>query len=179
MKASLIALAVSCVGMPLGQALRPRWPVVFDQAVMEETRVLTRAPGPLSPIPVSPQIQDQVKAMLSEHLDVSKTKAWLTRFTGFPERYYKSQNGIEAAHWIRDQVLALADSPLMGRGVRLSVRLFEHSWKMQPSVIARLEPVEGAGTQDIVVTGAHLDTIACKKFPWGETIINIIIIIVN
>ena len=32
---------------------------------------------------------------------------------------------------------------------------------MQPSVIARLEAVSG-GASDIIITGSHLDTIACK-----------------
>ncbi|KAI8843013.1 hypothetical protein BC829DRAFT_401371 [Chytridium lagenaria] len=72
------------------------------------------------------------------------------QLTQFPERYYKSQNGVAAAVWIKDQVSALT----------LSVSLYNHSWKVQPSVIARYEPITPTGQTGIVITGSHFDTIA-------------------
>ncbi|KAI8924372.1 hypothetical protein BC831DRAFT_427960 [Entophlyctis helioformis] len=116
---------------------------------------VTRAPVASSAIPANTTRQALVNSYL-EGLSVNTSKPFLVRLATFPDRYYKSQNGIDACKWVRDQVVALQakTSP----DVKLSVRLFEHSWKLQPTVIARLEP-NVVTAKDIVITGSHIDSL--------------------
>ncbi|KAJ3107473.1 Leucine aminopeptidase 1 [Phlyctochytrium planicorne] len=110
--------------------------------------------GPVSPvaIPTAPAFQSIVKPLIAS-ASQTDMQSWLIRLTQFPERWYKSQNGVAAANWIRDQVNALT----VPSGAKLTVELFQHSWKVQPSVIARYEPVSG-GLDGIVITGTHFGT---------------------
>ncbi len=150
---NLILLA-SLFGLSTVSSLRPNIPAVY---VDSKSSTLTKAPAPISPIPSNVAQTTLVKDLL-RNASEDDARAFLTRLTQFPDRYYKSQNGIAAAEWIRDQVVALNSS--VAENVKLTVRLFEHSWKMQPSVIARLESVIPTPNKDIVITGTHLDTIA-------------------
>ena len=115
----------------------------------------TKGPATASKFPAALQQQTLVKQLIGA-IDKDKVKSHLVRLTEFPERYYQSPNGVKAAQWLYDQVVALNASA--SPDVLLTVRLFQHSWK-QPSVIARLEPRNPAGATDIVITGTHFDTI--------------------
>ena len=69
----------------------------------------------------------------------------------FTNRYHAHPVGIAAAHWIRDQWLALA----AGRE-DVTVELFEHTQTNQPSVILT---IDGADLPDeVVILGGHLDS---------------------
>ena len=154
---NLIVLS-ALIGLPTVFCLRPNTPAVFADSRSE---MLTKGPAPLSPVPVNLAQTSLVKDLL-ENASEDSARTFLTRLTQFPDRYWKSQNGIDAAKWIQDQVIALNSS--VDPNVKLTVRLFEHSWKMQPSVIARLESAIPTPNTDIVITGTHLDTIAYGSF---------------
>lgn len=154
---NLIVLS-ALFGLPAVLCLRPNTPAVFADA---SSQTLTKAPAPLSPVPVNLSQTDLVKGLL-ENASEDSARNFLTRLTLFPDRFYKSKNGIDAAKWIQDQVIALNSS--VDPNVKLTVRLFEHSWKMQPSVIARLESAIPTPNTDIVITGTHLDTIGYGSF---------------
>lgn len=92
---------------------------------------------------------------LTSKIDVDLVKKHLVTLTEFPERYYKGDNGVLAAKWLYNEVVALNASAFSD--VLLTVRMFNHpKWK-QPSVIARLESRSGS-PGDIVITGTHFDT---------------------
>ncbi|KAJ3099588.1 Leucine aminopeptidase 1 [Phlyctochytrium planicorne] len=111
--------------------------------------------GPANPvkIPSAVAFQSTVNPLIAS-ISQAKMKSWLITLTQFPERYYKSQNGVAAAKWIRDQVNTLTAPP----GAKLTVSLYDHSWKVQPSVIARYESVNSTYNDAIVIMGTHFDT---------------------
>ncbi|KAJ3107474.1 hypothetical protein HDU97_004070 [Phlyctochytrium planicorne] len=115
---------------------------------------LTKGPATSVVIPTGPQFQSVVKPLIA-NIDTNKIKSFVNGMISFPERYYKSQNGIAAAKWIRDQVAALP----VAAGAKLTVKLFDHSWNVQPSVIARYEPATPSALEGIIITGSHLDTL--------------------
>lgn len=116
---------------------------------------LTKGPASTSKFPTMISQQTLVNSLIAK-IDGDAIKAHLVRLTQFPDRYYKSDNGVAAADWLVEQVNML--KPLVGAQVQLSVRQFKHSdWK-QPSVIARLEASNG-GAADIVITGTHFDSL--------------------
>lgn len=73
--------------------------------------------------------------------------------SAFQNRYYKSQTGVQAAHWIRDRFRELG-----GARSDITVETFAHSF-VQPSVIARIAG-SGPRASERIVLGAHLDSIS-------------------
>ncbi|KAH6559990.1 hypothetical protein BASA50_006629 [Batrachochytrium salamandrivorans] len=92
---------------------------------------------------------------------------FLTRFSGFNTRYFRSSSGAESSKWLQQLVQDLADTH--GRtDVKLTVDKFEHTWG-QSSVIARFEAATPDETtdapKDILVVSAHQDSV--NQFnPW-------------
>ncbi|EPQ50990.1 Zn-dependent exopeptidase [Gloeophyllum trabeum ATCC 11539] len=75
-------------------------------------------------------------------------------FTGFYNRYYKSDNGAKASDWLYSQVSGAKPS-----SAHVLVQKFKHSWQ-QSSIVARFEPTNlTAEYSATVVIGAHLDSI--------------------
>ncbi|KAI9346283.1 hypothetical protein BDR26DRAFT_794850, partial [Obelidium mucronatum] len=103
----------------------------------------------------APAFQSIVKPLLAK-VDQTQINTWMTRLTQFPERYYKSQNGVAAANWIQSTVQALP----VPAGAKLTVSLYKHAAFIQPSVIARYEAATATGARGIVITGSHFDTAA-------------------
>ncbi|KAL2810869.1 hypothetical protein BJX63DRAFT_422723 [Aspergillus granulosus] len=86
-------------------------------------------------------------------LSKDNMKKDLEKFTSFHTRYYKSNDGIEAASWLYDQVQkVITDSKADEWGA--TVQKFNHPWG-QFSIIARIPGL----TNKTVVLGAHLDSI--------------------
>lgn len=56
-------------------------------------------PATISDIPSSVSKQSLV-SNISSFADVEETAAFLTKMTMFPDRYFKSGNGVAAAEWI-------------------------------------------------------------------------------
>ncbi|KAJ3330776.1 Leucine aminopeptidase 1, partial [Kappamyces sp. JEL0680] len=133
-----------------------------DPKAAAASLVNAAAPKPISAFPTAVAQSSAVNALLP-NIDADKVKSWMTSLTLFPERYYQSQNGIKAAKWILDQVAALK-APA---GTKLSVKFYNHTKFIQPSVIARYESVSQSGPIDTVITGSHFDTYA-KGHPKGN-----------
>ncbi|KAJ3095274.1 hypothetical protein HDU96_001247 [Phlyctochytrium bullatum] len=124
------------------------------------SRKYTQGPTTGVALPTELAFQEIVDPLL-EKIDFESLKSWLVRMTLFPERYYLSENGVKAALWIVDEVAKLPVPP----GAKLTVGLFNHTWNVQPSVIARYEPEVPTNLTGIVITGSHFDTIAYGTKP--------------
>lgn len=127
--------------------------------------LLTKGPPAISQFPKSLSHGDIVNKMKTT-ASPDLLKAYIVRLTQFPERYYKSKNGVASAQWIYQQIADLI--PKTSSDVVLTVKYFNHTW-LQPSVIARLESKTSTGAQDVVITGSHFDT-AANGSPQGEGI---------
>jgi bacterial leucyl aminopeptidase len=88
-------------------------------------------------------------------IDMDEMRDFLTKFTSFHTRYYKSLSGFRSAKWLHDTLTDLSNS------TSYSVNYFTHTWA-QPSVIAR---IEGDGRKDAVILSAHLDSVNGEN-PW-------------
>ncbi|KAI8910192.1 hypothetical protein EDD86DRAFT_190055 [Gorgonomyces haynaldii] len=108
--------------------------------------------------PTQAQHKDQVKSLFPS-IDVKAMEEFLTTFSGFHTRYYKSTSGKESSEWLLHQV-----EDLEARSdIRFSVKKFKHPWA-QSSVIARIEPLE-LKTNETVILSAHQDSV--NQFnPW-------------
>lgn len=97
-------------------------------------------------------------------IDKERMKKWLTSFTKFHTRYYKSKTGKESANWLFGQLEELAKSTV--DGVKLSVEKFDHSWG-QPSIIAKLHATTllPESEAEIVILSAHQDSVN-QWNPW-------------
>lgn len=93
-------------------------------------------------------------------VDEKRMKSFLTGFSGFQTRYFKSDYGRDSAEWLYKHLSGLV--PIV-KNVTLTVKKFEHPWK-QFSIIARLEHFN---TQElpIVVISAHQDSVNMWN-PW-------------
>ena len=81
---------------------------------------------------------------------------FLTQFSAYHNRYYTSATGEESSEWLLSQVNdAFTSSGYTGE---VSVRAFSHSWR-QSSVIARIEGSDPTLKSQVVVLGAHLDSV--------------------
>jgi leucyl aminopeptidase len=90
-------------------------------------------------------------------LEASRVDALVTQLSGFQNRYYKSDTGVEAANWIAQQFKSIAQ----GRA-DVSVQQVKHDWA-QPSVIATIEG-QGKNKNEIVIIGGHEDSINQSAF---------------
>lgn len=131
-----------------------------SQHLRQHVFTTVNGPATISDIPKQVSKYSLVSNIL-RLADVVETSSFLTKMTTFPDRYFKSNNGVAAATWIYDQVLGLKGS--LDSEVLLTVKFFNHSWRRQPSVLARLESRLNTAA-DIVITGSHLDTIAYGSF---------------
>jgi len=123
---------------------------------MDVTIEPDRQPQPIAglnePIKPIPNQIATVAPMLREIAPQNLT-ATIARLMKFSTRHADTQTGVQAAHWIRDQFVLLAN----GRS-DVTVSLFKNMGLRQPSVIARIEG-SGALAKEVVILGAHEDTI--------------------
>ena len=94
----------------------------------------------------------EVTERLIGSIDEARITETITALERYPNRYYTSPTGIEAAHWLRDRwqglVVERADA---------KVELFVHDAYPQPSVILTLEGTKQR--EEVVVIGGHVDSI--------------------
>ena len=109
--------------------------------VKSVTRILED--GPLYP--------DYVEPLMGE-LSAANLHSAVQHLSSYNNRYYRSETGVQAAHWIRDMFTAYA----VGRS-DVTVELVQHRFE-QPSVIARIQG-SGPNANEIVVIGGHEDSI--------------------
>ncbi|KZV98037.1 Zn-dependent exopeptidase [Exidia glandulosa HHB12029] len=83
-------------------------------------------------------------------ISASGLTSTITSLTNYTTRYYRNSNARAPATWIQSLFAAAAGSA--------NVVLVENSFD-QPSVIAKIPPKSGSTNTEIVVIGAHLDSI--------------------
>ncbi|BGP55713.1 hypothetical protein JCM8202_003798 [Rhodotorula sphaerocarpa] len=95
---------------------------------------------------------------LFDRLDLDNMHKFLSSFTAFRTRYYRSETGAQSQKFLLGQIEQIAAS---NKHVNVSVREFKHNWG-QNSIVARFEPDEaslkGNSTGGIVILGAHQDS---------------------
>jgi bacterial leucyl aminopeptidase len=124
---------------------------ITDQDLEQLDLVFTTAT-----FPTSASRKSIVEPML-KLADPELMTTFLTSFSQFQTRYYKSKSGQKAALWLFEALKALGKDT-----ERFSVETFKHEWG-QPSIIAR---IEGDGTaKDIVILSAHIDSVN-QWNPW-------------
>ncbi|KAJ3271687.1 Leucine aminopeptidase 1 [Terramyces sp. JEL0728] len=119
------------------------------------TSAVPQGPKAISSFPTSLHQQPLVHNLISK-IDPDSIKNYLISLTRFPERYYTSQNGVDAANWILQQVQTLQSQ--VSPDAVLTVKLYKHPKWIEPSVIARYEAKSGTGPRDILIAGTHFDT---------------------
>jgi len=93
-------------------------------------------------------------------------REFLTTFSGFRTRYYKSASGRESSKWLLDHLSFIATGADTNKVV-VTVESFAHSWG-QSSVIARITPFkdhEKSKNGGVVIISAHQDSVN-QWNPW-------------
>jgi leucyl aminopeptidase len=113
-----------------------------------------RTPAISIRFPETPSLKSKIMPLLKQ-LSEDPMRENLVKFSGFFNRYYKSQYGKQSSEWLLQKVIDTANASRAYEtpGV-FSVTPFEHSWG-QNSVIARIQ----GKTNRTVVIGAHQDSI--------------------
>jgi leucyl aminopeptidase len=110
------------------------------------------APSLLGLADRDPQEQDTVNPLL-EQVDEGNLLSIVTQLSAYPDRGYQTENGVEAAEWIKSEYERIgADRS------DIVVELVKHSFK-QPSVVASIVG-SGENKDEIVVIGGHIDSIS-------------------
>lgn len=94
----------------------------------------------------------QMVETLTQRVQSQNIAKTITELSNFHNRYYTSPTGVKAAEWIAEQWTNLTQ----GRS-DMKVELYRHARWAQPSVMLT---IEGEISDEIVVVGGHLDSIA-------------------
>ncbi|SCV72100.1 BQ2448_4794 [Microbotryum intermedium] len=100
---------------------------------------------------------------LFDAISLSRMKTFLTKFSGFHTRYYRSSTGRESQLFLLNHIKEIIKSnPKIADSI--SVKEFPHPWG-QNSIILRFEPSSKApalrkkqGKEQVVILGAHQDS---------------------
>ncbi|KAL6823549.1 Zn-dependent exopeptidase [Trichoderma camerunense] len=121
----------------------------------EVLSILSRAPSDTSlttravTYPTRVEHVDEAQSLIAK-VSTTGPQSWLTTFTQFTTRHYRSTTGTQASAWLFDQVSTIASAR-----PEITVQRFTHTWN-QPSIIARL-PGESS---NLIIVGAHMDSTA-------------------
>ncbi|EHK46732.1 hypothetical protein TRIATDRAFT_291825 [Trichoderma atroviride IMI 206040] len=92
---------------------------------------------------------DEAQSLIAD-VSINGPQSWLTTFTQFTTRHYRSTTGTQASAWLFDQVSSIASAR-----PEITVQRFNHTWN-QPSIIARLP----GQSSNLIIVGAHMDSTA-------------------
>jgi leucyl aminopeptidase len=81
-------------------------------------------------------------------------KTFLTAFTGFRTRYYRSDDGKRSQNFLLGQISQIANS---NKDLKIKIKEFPHPWG-QNSILVRFEPTSKNASDEIVIIGAHQDS---------------------
>ncbi|WP_372654014.1 M20/M25/M40 family metallo-hydrolase [Halobacteriovorax sp.] len=99
--------------------------------------------------------EDVVTDMIAQVSEKNITNV-IKKLSSYKNRYYKSQSGVDAVHWIKDHWASL-----VAHRSDAKVELYEHSKWDQPSVILTIEGT----TDETIIIGGHADSVAGY---WGR-----------
>src|SRR4051812_43155801 len=89
-----------------------------------------------------------------ELLSVSRIQDFIREFSSYHTRYYTSATGKESQQWLLSQVQSAAQ----GSAGTIEVIEYKHSWQ-QSSIIARIVGSDPILKSEVVVLGAHQDSV--------------------
>lgn len=97
------------------------------------------------------------KKSISKVLDKISTKemrTFLTAFSGFRTRYYRSSEGKQSQNFLLGQISQIANS---NKDLKIKIKEFPHPWG-QNSILVRFEPTGKNASDEVVIVGAHQDS---------------------
>lgn len=104
----------------------------------------------------TPEWYPTISKMVGELHDTQKEiNATVYALSSFYNRFFESQNGLQAHQWLAGQYRAAA---AVYPNINVTITSFNHTWIM-PSLIVKIEPSQSQTSEEVVVLGAHLDTI--------------------
>jgi len=107
--------------------------------------------------PPSPSFRDEVEPIIG-NLTTTYMKKNLEKFTSFQTRYYRSQYGAQSSDWLFDQISDIIKNANPDSTTNITVVKFGHKWP-QNSIIARFEGYNVDSSNDVVIVGAHQDSV--------------------
>ncbi|CAO3620766.1 unnamed protein product [Cunninghamella echinulata] len=113
-------------------------------------------------IPSVTRYHDEVAPIIG-NLTTETMRANLEKLTSFHTRYYKSKSGGESGQWLFEQVQQIADNL-----EHVTVKQFTHNW-IQKSIIARFEGSDSSLSNQVVIVGAHQDSVNMWLPSWGRS----------
>jgi len=100
----------------------------------------------------APHHQEYVESLFGE-ISADNLKHYNDKLSEHFTRYYTTETGKQAAHWIYNKFLEIK-----GSRTDITVQLFSHSW-LQPSVIARIEGTDPQTKDEVIIISSHEDSI--------------------
>jgi len=101
----------------------------------------------------------RVVSQITPLLSMTRMEAFIEEFSSYNNRYYNSETGRQSSVWLQSLVQDVVNSALAnGYAGNVSVFPVTHSWP-QNSVIARIEGSDSVQKSQILVLGAHQDSI--------------------
>lgn len=104
-------------------------------------------------IPTTLKFQEVVKSLIGK-IDRDRVESFVREFSTFHTRYYQSTTGEESQKWLLSQVQA----SLQNYAGESSVREVDHGFR-QNSIVARIEGSDSALKSEVVILGAHQDSV--------------------
>ncbi|KAJ3066100.1 hypothetical protein HDU98_010592 [Podochytrium sp. JEL0797] len=140
----------------------------FVDRTDSELDSLASLPPPKKYAPPKKPSQEAVVEPLLEQINIEFMTEWLTFFSSFKTRYYRSPSGKEAVEWLHNSAVALAEQA--SPSVNINIQKFEHDWS-QFSVIVRVEAASQQPLEEelpVVILSAHSDSINSLNPWWGR-----------
>ncbi|ODM92511.1 putative leucine aminopeptidase 1 [Orchesella cincta] len=104
-------------------------------------------------IPTTLRFQEIVRDVLT-NLNSQRIEDFVREFSSYHNRYYAAQTGRDSQLWLLSQV----ESSIQGYAGSASVVEVDHGY-IQKSIVARLEGADPTLKSEVIVLGAHLDSI--------------------
>ncbi|GAA5938946.1 uncharacterized protein JCM15063_004372 [Sporobolomyces koalae] len=89
-----------------------------------------------------------------DKISTHEMKTFLTAFSGFRTRYYRSDTGKQSQNFLLGQISQIANS---NKDLKIKIKEFPHPWG-QNSILVRFEPTAKNASDEIVIVGAHQDS---------------------
>jgi len=105
-------------------------------------------------IPTQIRYESFVRPILSR-VELSRIEAFISHFSSYFNRYYTTNTGVQSQQWLLEQVRAA----LLGYSGPSEVIDWSHTGWAQNSIVVRLEGADPVLKNEVVIVGAHLDSI--------------------
>jgi len=106
--------------------------------------------------PEKAQYQSIVEPIILS-LSIARMESFIQSFSEFYNRYYNVASGRDSSEWLQSQAQAVFEASSYTAS-EVTIQAFGHSW-LQSSVIARIEGADPLLKDEIVVLGAHQDSL--------------------